>query len=59
MWSPVNLGSLTNNVDGHCCIDMFNAYVGLEMAMSLVKMNSIKEYWREENFSGHPDFYAP
>ena len=35
---------------------IFNAYVGLEMAMSLVRMNTIDSYWRDEMFMGQKDF---
>ena len=35
----------------------FNAYIGLELAMSIVELNSIKNYWSTKMFSsGHPDF---
>ena len=34
----------------------FNAYIGLELAMSIVELNSIKHYWSTKMFSGHPDF---
>ena len=36
----------------------FNAYVGLEVAMSLVQLNGIVDYWIKSMFSGHPDFQA-
>ena len=32
------------------------AYIGLEIAMSLVPLNAIKQYWEEKPFSGHQDF---
>ena len=38
-------------------IDKLLAYAGLEMAMSLVQIGSIKEYWAEKCFSGHGDFH--
>ena len=34
----------------------FMAYVGLEIATSLVPLNQIRDYWRSACFSGHPDF---
>lgn len=34
----------------------FYGYLGLEMAMSLVQMNDISEYWQSGRFCGHPDF---
>jgi hypothetical protein len=38
-------------------IEELRGYVGLELAMSLVQMNSISDYWaRSKMFSGHPDF---
>ena len=36
--------------------DEFNAYLGLEMGMSLVQFNSIRQYWGEGAFLGHPTF---
>lgn len=32
------------------------AYVGLELAMSIVKIGSIEAYWMEARFKGHGDF---
>jgi len=43
---------------GKCSTDMFNAYIGLEMAMALVQLNSIEDYWRNEKFAGHHDFQS-
>ena len=37
--------------------EMFLAYVGLEIAMSLVQIGSINQYWETVCFSGHGDFY--
>ena len=37
-------------------IDKLLAYAGLRMAMSLVQIGSLKEYWAEKRFSGHGDF---
>ena len=37
-------------------LSKLKAYLGLEMAMSLVVLNSIQEYWENKMFSGHPDF---
>lgn len=34
----------------------FRAYVGLEMAMSIVQFNDISYYWKTEMFTGHEDF---
>ena len=34
----------------------FRAYIGLEMATSLVSYNDIKQYWSEKIFTGHPNF---
>ena len=34
----------------------FNAFIGLEMAMSIVQLNEIKDYWRTGFFEGHKDF---
>jgi hypothetical protein len=37
-------------------IDQLMAYVGLELAMSIVKIGSIEAYWMEARFKGHGDF---
>ena len=34
----------------------FRAYIGLEMAISIVQMNGIQYYWKQEMFTGHVDF---
>ena len=34
----------------------FQAYLGLEMATSLLQFNSLKEYWSGKVFAGHDDF---
>ena len=31
-------------------------YIGLEIAMSVVKFNQIQDYWSNDRFLGHPDF---
>ena len=36
----------------------FRAYMGLEMAMSIIKINDLKHYWRRDMFAGHPDFVS-
>ena len=36
--------------------EMFNAYVGLELAMSLVQLNKISDYWSKKKFLGSQDF---
>ena len=33
-----------------------HAYAGLEMAMSLIRLNKIKDYWSKKMFQGHKDF---
>ena len=37
-------------------IEKFKAYVGLEIAMSIVKLNDISDYWSTAMFLGHKDF---
>ena len=32
------------------------AYIGLELAMSIVKIGNVKSYWGKARFSGHTDF---
>jgi Transposase IS4 len=34
----------------------FRAYLGLEMAMSILQINHISYYWRKDMFTGHEDF---
>lgn len=34
----------------------FNAYIGLELAMSLLQFNDLDEYWKNNMFQGHKDF---
>ena len=36
--------------------EMFNTYVGLELAMSLVQLNKIIDYWSKKKFLGSQDF---
>jgi len=36
--------------------EKFMVYVGLEIAMSLVPLNAINQYWETKKFSGHQDF---
>ena len=31
-------------------------YIGLELAMSIIKLNQIQDYWSTDSFLGHPDF---
>ncbi|EGZ07313.1 hypothetical protein PHYSODRAFT_431179, partial [Phytophthora sojae] len=35
-----------------------DACIGLEMAMSLVPITDIKEFWSDKKFQGHADFKA-
>ncbi|KAG1685220.1 hypothetical protein DVH05_006673 [Phytophthora capsici] len=35
-----------------------DAYIGLEMAMSLIPITDIKEFWSDKRFQGHPGFKA-
>jgi Transposase IS4 len=34
----------------------FRAYIGLEIAMSILQMNNMTYYWKTEMFTGHDDF---
>ena len=34
----------------------FMAYIGLELATSLIPLNQLRQYWSTSMFSGHPDF---
>jgi len=47
---------LTNKGKETITIEKLLAYVGLEIAMSLVQIGSIKQYWETKCFSGHGDF---
>jgi hypothetical protein len=37
-------------------IDKFRAYLGLEIAMSIVQYNDMKYYWKTDMFTGHDSF---
>lgn len=36
--------------------ELFNAYIGLELAMSISKLNHIRDYWSTKMFLGNVDF---
>ena len=38
------------------CDNEFNAYLGLEVAMLLVKFSRMKDYWSSKLFLGSSDF---
>ena len=44
--------------NGHTSVSsaQFNAYLGLELATSIVGMNRLKQYWSTKMFLGHKDF---
>jgi hypothetical protein len=49
-WTQENLSSSAT-----ITIEEIHAYIGLELAMSLVQPNSISDYWAKNRmFSGHP-----
>ena len=54
MWTNIKLMKR-----GKCKIllDKLMAYIGLELAMSLVQMGSIKHYWSQSHIEGHHDFH--
>ena len=37
-------------------MEQLEAFVGLELAMSIVKIGSIRSYWEQARFTGHTDF---
>ena len=37
-------------------MDKLKAYIGLELAMSIVKIGGIRNYWEKARFTGHSDF---
>jgi NADH:ubiquinone oxidoreductase subunit D len=37
-------------------LDQLHAYIGLELAMSIVKIGGIRNYWDTTMFTGHSDF---
>ena len=53
VWTNQNLQS-----NGHTSVSVvqFNAYLGLELATSIVGMNRLKQYWSTKMFLGHKDF---
>ena len=40
------------------CMEKLLAYIGLELAMSVLTYNEISEYWATGHFQGHKDFKA-
>ena len=53
VWTNQNLQS-----NGHTSVSLtqFNAYLGLELATSIVGLNRLKQYWSTKMFLGHKDF---
>ena len=49
-------GRMMNQNNTSVSESKFRAYVGLEMAMSIIQMNDITEYWKKGMFVGHHDF---
>ena len=37
-------------------VKKFTKFIGLELAMSIVKFNAIEDYWSQSLFTGHADF---
>ena len=35
--------------------EKFKAYVGIEIAMSIIKLNDISDYWSKKRFLGNKD----
>ena len=52
-WSNENLAS-----NGYANVneDKFNAYIGLELATSIVQLNRLNQYWSTKMFHGNNDF---
>jgi hypothetical protein len=38
--------------------EQFKAYIGLEVAMSFVKLNQVKDYWTDKMFIQQKDFQS-
>ena len=56
-WTNKNMerkGQCTDDVEIRS--EELYAYVGIEIATSLIKMNDLKEYWSTKLFCGHLDF---
>jgi hypothetical protein len=53
MWTNIEL---TKKGKPRISQDKLMAYIGLELAMSLVQMGSIAHYWSQACFEGHHDF---
>jgi hypothetical protein len=53
MWTNIEL---TKKGKPKISLDKLMAYIGLELAMSLVQMGSIVHYWLQSCFEGHRDF---
>ncbi|OWZ04152.1 hypothetical protein PHMEG_00023994 [Phytophthora megakarya] len=54
-WTNVKL---VERGDAAMPVAEMDAYIGLEMAMSLVPVTDIKDLWSEKTFLGHHDFQA-
>ena len=54
MWTNIEL---TKKGKPRISQDKLMAYIGLELAMSLVQMGSIAHYWSQARFEGHHDFH--
>lgn len=54
LWTSQRLAS--SGAKKAVSITELNAAIGLELGMSLIQFNSIREYWEEGTFSGHPTF---
>jgi hypothetical protein len=53
MWTNIEL---MKKGKPNITLEKLMAYIGLELAMSLVEMGSIKHYWSQSRFEGHHDF---
>jgi uncharacterized membrane protein YjgN (DUF898 family) len=47
---------LTKKGKHQISLDKMMAYIGLEVAMSLIQMGDIAHYWSRSRFEGHHDF---
>ena len=52
-WTNINLLMKSEKLIDE---DMLNAFFGLEIATSIVKMNCLRDYWSTKLFLGHQDF---
>ena len=50
------MGNSSSTIQKQVSEKEFLAYIGLEIAMGIVKLNQIRDYWLNKLFNGHAHF---